>query len=1063
MNETMFEADPRVLIVMVTHNGGHWLPPSLDSINAQIYPNLDAVIVDNGSTEEAAPTVARYLPHAEVVWSDRNLGFGAAANAGLEASSRTAAADYFLFMHDDVVLDPDAVAMMVEAASITGAGVVGGKGLDWDRPQVLVEIGISADQFCIPYSGLEEGEIDQGQHDSLVETLYVSNACMLVSRRLAERCGLWDGAYFAFGEDLDLCLRARLAGFKVVVEPGARFRHVEALKNRKRRVTGGPRSKGHLARRNQLRTIAKNTGGPRMALALVLSVLLGTARMLALLVMRRVEEVLDYPRALLDFARSIPNVMMRRKAVQKRRTVPDRAIRAFMIRDSHRFRVQLERRLRKWERSTVGVGTRTMSNLSVGNIRATLSAWAKQPLTIATALIVLIGLIAMRGVLFGEALAGGTIWPFPDATNRLIGDYLSGWRDTSLGTESAAPPAYPILWVTSLMGFGRPLLTQKLLILILLGLGLVGMNRLVRSTARERPARVVALGVYALNPVTHAIISEGDLGGLVLYAALPFILAQALRMLASGAEASGQPEMRVPLGEGTDDLTTAAGRMALILLPVFALAPSSVAAILVLFLCLALARSTATGFSAETVKRSRFLLLAVPVALAALIPWTFEAFRPSGPILAPLFSGPAGWLFPVWRDYSFQQMFLLNLDGRLGALIIPAVILGSLALVSPARRQESRLLTVALLVFAFIGGLVTKGYLPPPVASPTMWLTVPLVMGAAMSGHLAAGISEELPKHAFGWRHKIAIPGLMLTLAVGALFGWAPQLAGWERPQATFAAGTGDVASSISSFLTSTAQGVGDFRVLWLGGEWTEPIRSGLRPTDGTEYFLTNSQGLTMLDAFQPPTAQGEARMESVINALMARRLHLAGHLLAPASVRFIVVDPADEATMQALGRQRDIALEQQQEGVAIFRNLQWLPRASLAPVPLTAEVADDANTSSLMLVDWMGGRSIPARSPSRFTSDLPRTSHSQVLLGDNHNSGWRATVGGERLEHSEAFGWANRFDVDPNASGELRVYFGQHWIRFLWLFLQVILILAVIAMAGSAEQTPRRQGGHRA
>ncbi|HEX2178024.1 MAG TPA: glycosyltransferase family 2 protein, partial [Actinomycetota bacterium] len=658
MNKQMFEADPRVLAVLVTHNGGAWLANSLDALAYQIYPRMDIVVVDNGSATDPAPAVARFTRHAELVVSERNLGFGAAANAALESSSRTAAADYFLFLHDDVILDPDAVSMLVETAVATGAGIVGGKGLDWDRPEVLVEVGMSADQFCIPYSGLEEGEIDQGQHEQTRDTLFVTNACMLVSRKLAERCGLWDGAYFAFGEDLDLCLRGRVAGFRVMVEPAARFRHAGALSNGQRRITGRMPSRGHLARRNQLRTIAKNTGGPRMALALALCVVLGTARMLALLLVRRGDEVIDYPRAFVDFLRSFPNVMLRRKAVQKRRTVPDSQIRRLMIKDSQRFRLQLERRLRRWERGTMAAGARTMSNLSFSALKQRYAAWIRQPMTMATMLIVFLGLLAMRGILFGEALAGGTLWPFPESTGRLIGDYLSGWRQVSLGTESAAPPAYPLLWLFSLAGFGRAVLTQKLLLLILLGVGLVGMNRLVRSSAGSRPARVVALAVYALNPVTHSIVSNGDLGALVLYAGLPHLLKLALKTLASGGEVADRAEIRPPVPIGSDSLLKSCGRIALVLAPVIALAPSSLLEFLVMFGTLGITAAVAAGSSVVSWKRVRFLLLSIPVAAAVLIPWSFEGLRPSGPILGPLFSGRTGWLHPLWEGHTAQQMFL---------------------------------------------------------------------------------------------------------------------------------------------------------------------------------------------------------------------------------------------------------------------------------------------------------------------------------------------------------------------------------------------------------------------
>ena len=1056
MNETLISSDPRVLVVLVTHNGGPWLASSLESLRYQIYPCMDVLVVDSGSAAETAPTVARYAHDAEVVLSKRNLGFGAAANAGLETSSRTSAADYFLFMHDDVVLDPDAIHMLVQTATATGAGVVGGKGLDWERPQVLVEVGMSADQFCIPYSGLEEGEIDQGQHESTTETLFVSNACMLVSRKLAERCGLWDGAYFAFGEDLDLCLRARLAGFKVMFEPRARYRHAVALATGQRRVGRGVPTRGHLSRRNQLRTITKNFAAPRMVVALTACLMLGLFRMLTLLLFRRVQESSDYPRAFIDFARSFPNILTRRRAVQKRRAVPDSQFRRFMIRDTHRFRVLLERRLRSWERGTLAIGARTMHTLSFSSLKRALAQWSRQPMTVAVAVIILLGLVAMRAIVFGEQIAGGTIWPFPEATGRLMGNYLSGWRDTSLGTESAASPAYPILWVVSLMGFGHPGLAQKLLILLLLGLGLMGMNRLVRSSTDRRPARVLAVGIYALNPVTHRILSSGDLGALALFAGLPFVLNLALRVIAPGSD-RGDSEIRPSIPSSTDSLIAASGRTSLILVPVVALGPSSLLAFAVLFAVLGLARGLVVGFSAVAWKRFRFLMLSIPLAAAVLIPWSFEGLRPSGPILAPLFSGPRGWLYPLWRGFSFQEMFVLNLGSRPAALVTAGIVLGALTLVGPARRVEARILTSAVVVFALAGGLAGKGLFPPLVASPAMWLTVPMALVALMSGHLAAGVSEELPKHAFGWRHKVAVPALGVTLALGMLVGWLPQLARWERPRPTFAGGTGPAATSVASFLRSTAQEVGDFRVLWLGTRWTDPVRAGLRPTDGADYFLTSSIGLTMLDSVPAPPAQGERRLDGVIDALMGRRLHLAGHLLAPANVQFIIADPTDTRTIQALGRQRDIALEQQQAGVAIYRNLYWLPRAALAPVRLTEEVIRDRNASSLMLVDWIGGRAIPARSPSRFSGELPRTSHTQVLLGDNFNKGWRASVDDERLENGEAFGWSNRFELGSNATGQIEVYFGQHWIRFLWLVLQVMVLLAVIAMAGSA---PGREEG---
>lgn len=1040
---------------MVTHNGTSWLADSLVALNAQLYPRLDVVIVDNGSAEPVTQTVKRFAPEAELVRSERNLGFGAACNAGLESSARTSQADYFLFVHDDVELEPEACSMLIASAIETGAGVIGGKGLDWNHPDALVEFGMSADQFCLPYSALDEGEIDQGQYEKIKETLYVSSACFMVSRELAERCGLWDGAYFALGDDLDLCIRARLAGFKVMVAPAARFRHVEALA-RGLRQSSRKLPLGMMARRNQLRTIAKNASLPWMLFSLTGCVLLGSIKVVLLLLFRRFKEVPDYPQAFVAFLKALPNIMLRRRAVQKRRAVPDRKVRQFMIKDSHRVRVQLERRVREWERGTVALGARTISQLSLPSMGQRLTVWIRQPYTVAMGAIILILLVAARQTIFGAGIASGSIWPFPSSSGRFLSDYVSGWRNTALGTESAAPVAFPILWIVSLMGFGSPGLSQKLLLILLVTIGLLGIHRLVARTTQSRPAGILAVAVYALGPVTRAMVSGADLGALAMFAGLPYILSILLRVLPAG-EAGDQVPLRPPVIPRADQLLTSAARLALIGVPVVALGPSNFVALtfLLLLMCVHFAiRSLAAG-NAWT--RVRFVALSIPLLALVLVPWSLEALRPRGAILGPLFSGGTGSYFALWSGLSLREIFTLSPGGGLVALVAVATTLGALLLASPGRRAESRVLASALAGFAVIGALAGKGMIPPPVASPAMWLAVPLALVALMAGHLVSGIQEDLPRHAFGWRHKIAIPAVSLAMALGLLIGWVPQLLRWDRPEATFAGGTGEFSASIASFLQSTAQEVGEFRVLWLGERWADPVRAGLPAREGTDFFLTGANGLTMLDGFQPPPGKGEERLESLVGSLIDNRLHLAGNLLAPANVRFVIADTDDQPTIRALRRQRGIALEQQQSGVAIFRNLQWLPRASLVPPGLGESIsAKNPSDTGLMLTRWSGGRAIPSRSPSSFSSRLPRTSHSYVLVGDNFNSGWKATVDGEQLDHAEAFGWANGFRLPGQAKGEIKVYFAGNWVRFLWLLVQVVLLLAVVTMARNIAESKR-------
>jgi GT2 family glycosyltransferase len=345
MEEEIDEGLPRVLTVVVTHEGRPWLRESLSSLAAQDYPALDVFVFDNASTRSSKALVTKVLPHAEFHRSDSNLGYGAAANRALELSGTAPDCDYYLFLHDDSALEPDCVSKLVLAALETSAGAVGGKGLAWNGSGVLVEAGMSADQFGYPFTGLEEGEIDQGQHDERREVLYVTSACILVSRSLVERTGSWDSGFFVFGEDLDLCIRGRLAGYPIIFEPDARFRHVAALSNRVREARSIKDTRFY-TRRNRLRTILKNLSVVRTVLLLPIYLAVMTAEVVLLIALRRFDEIGAYPKAIVSFLGSVPDVLRRRRAVQRRRGIPDRRLRRLMVSDLHRARIFLERRRR---------------------------------------------------------------------------------------------------------------------------------------------------------------------------------------------------------------------------------------------------------------------------------------------------------------------------------------------------------------------------------------------------------------------------------------------------------------------------------------------------------------------------------------------------------------------------------------------------------------------------------------------------------------------------------------------------------------------------------------------
>ncbi len=112
---------PAVVAVIVTTGSGPGLEAAAASLAAQNYEELSILVLANGDANQVAERVAGVAPHAFVRLLEENHGFGAACN---EAALMVEGSAFFLFCHDDVRLEPDAVQLMVEAAYRANAGIV---------------------------------------------------------------------------------------------------------------------------------------------------------------------------------------------------------------------------------------------------------------------------------------------------------------------------------------------------------------------------------------------------------------------------------------------------------------------------------------------------------------------------------------------------------------------------------------------------------------------------------------------------------------------------------------------------------------------------------------------------------------------------------------------------------------------------------------------------------------------------------------------------------------------------------------------------------------------------
>jgi GT2 family glycosyltransferase len=196
---------------------------------------LDAILVDNSGCGEGVDLACREFPRVETIDPGWNTGFAGGCNLGIRAALE-AGASHVLLVNNDATLAPGAVDALIAAAEESRVGIVTGKVLiaGSDPPRIWAAGGALSSLRGIGRN-VGEGEIDCGQHDHARDVDFASGCFLLATRAALKRTGLFDERYFLYLEDLDLCLRARRAGFLVRFEPRAVASH---------RVHGATRGRG---------------------------------------------------------------------------------------------------------------------------------------------------------------------------------------------------------------------------------------------------------------------------------------------------------------------------------------------------------------------------------------------------------------------------------------------------------------------------------------------------------------------------------------------------------------------------------------------------------------------------------------------------------------------------------------------------------------------------------------------------------------------------------------------------------------------------------------------------
>lgn len=216
---------PMVTIAILNCNGWPDTERCLLSLETLTYPRYEVVVVDNGSRDGSAEKIAQTFPGVLLIRNAENLGF-AAGNNQILARALERCADYIFLLNNDTVVDKDALRYMVNLAeSDEYIGIVGPKIYFLDRPEIIQAAGT----YISPLTGRIKvrgaGERDDGRYSGAEEMGYASACALLIKRQVVEEIGFLDTDYFHGFEDIDWCLRARRAGYKIMYAPQAKVWH----------------------------------------------------------------------------------------------------------------------------------------------------------------------------------------------------------------------------------------------------------------------------------------------------------------------------------------------------------------------------------------------------------------------------------------------------------------------------------------------------------------------------------------------------------------------------------------------------------------------------------------------------------------------------------------------------------------------------------------------------------------------------------------------------------------------------------------------------------------------
>lgn len=216
---------PLVYIIVLTWNGKNDTLECLESLSKINYFNHKILVVDNASNDSTKEAVKSKYTDVEYIYNLKNLRYAGGNNVGIDYALNNHA-DYILLLNNDTIAEPNFLKHLINTAESNPInGIIGPKIFYYAQKNLIWYAGGKIEWWkgWIYHRGIRE--LDNEKYSFRIETDFVTGCCILIKRNVIEKIGKLNENYYMYGEDVDFCIRASRAGFKIWFEPEAKVWH----------------------------------------------------------------------------------------------------------------------------------------------------------------------------------------------------------------------------------------------------------------------------------------------------------------------------------------------------------------------------------------------------------------------------------------------------------------------------------------------------------------------------------------------------------------------------------------------------------------------------------------------------------------------------------------------------------------------------------------------------------------------------------------------------------------------------------------------------------------------